>query len=51
MNEIYRDVRGSSLSSPELDRIKTEFEADIRRQLSFKVSNLIKYPVEYIEVS
>ena len=25
------------MSTPELDRIKIEFEADIRRQLSFKV--------------
>jgi len=36
MNDLYRDVRGNGMSTPELDRIKIEFEADIRRQLSFK---------------
>lgn len=37
MNTLYRDVRGNGMSTPELDRIKNEFEADVRRQFSFKV--------------
>ena len=41
MNELYRDVRGNSMSTPELDRIKNEFEADVRRQFSFKVINSV----------
>ena len=37
MSELYQDARGSSIVTPELDRIKEEFESDIRRQLSLKV--------------
>eukprot|EP00795_Rhopilema_esculentum_P013455 gene13455-4330_t len=36
MSELYQDARGSSIVTPELDRIKEEFESDIRRQLSLK---------------